>query len=111
MVEYTSLRDILPDNPRPPPIVAPANSSSWDEIPIKNPLVKQAALAYLHATPTPPHVSPNTCSCSCSCVDFVNGVLFKAIAHFFVSFCNIRRKDDSEDDGDHGGGDEEEILD
>uniref|UniRef100_A0A2P2QX33 Uncharacterized protein LOC105638508 n=1 Tax=Rhizophora mucronata TaxID=61149 RepID=A0A2P2QX33_RHIMU len=47
---YTSLKDLLP----PPSILSPsAHNSSWQEVPIKNPLVKHAALAYLQPMSTP----------------------------------------------------------
>ncbi|KAB1215306.1 hypothetical protein CJ030_MR4G018390 [Morella rubra] len=46
-VTYTSLKDLLPSS-SPASIMSPTHNSSWyDEIPIKNPLVKHAALAYL----------------------------------------------------------------
>uniref|UniRef100_A0A9I9EJR6 Uncharacterized protein n=1 Tax=Cucumis melo TaxID=3656 RepID=A0A9I9EJR6_CUCME len=48
---YTSLKDLLPDSPSPPPS---ATSPAFDELPIKNPLVKHAALAYLQPMLTPP---------------------------------------------------------
>lgn len=51
-IGYTSLRDLLPST-GPPTIMSPTNSS-WYEIPIKNPLVKHAALAYLQPMSTPP---------------------------------------------------------
>ncbi|XP_028797551.1 uncharacterized protein LOC114753036 [Neltuma alba] len=119
-VQYTSLRDIIPQHlpPPPPPIVSPAYNSSWNEIPIKNPLVKQAALAYLQATPTPTdvaskglfHVLNDRCFCGdrggSACFDWLNGVVLKAIAEFFVRLCELRRRDDSED-----ADDEEEIVD
>lgn len=47
-IEYTSLRDLLPST-------VPTSNSSWYEIPIKNPLVKHAALAYLQPMSTPPY--------------------------------------------------------
>ncbi|KFK37078.1 hypothetical protein AALP_AA4G209800 [Arabis alpina] len=62
MSRYTSLREIMSVNPPPPPpppppptpppassVKSPAmhRSRSGSEIPIRNPLVKQAALAYL----------------------------------------------------------------
>ncbi|KAG6571006.1 hypothetical protein SDJN02_27632, partial [Cucurbita argyrosperma subsp. argyrosperma] len=52
---YTSLKDLLPDTPSPPPSAAyPLQCPAWDELPIKNPLVKHAALAYLQPMLTPP---------------------------------------------------------
>jgi hypothetical protein len=51
-ITYTSLRDLLPSSP--PSVMSPTHNSSWyDEIPIKNPLVKHAALAYLQPMSTP----------------------------------------------------------
>ncbi|KAI9124301.1 hypothetical protein K1719_005601 [Acacia pycnantha] len=121
-VEYTSLRDIIPEHPWPPTIVPPVKSRSWNEIPIKNPLVKQAALAYLQATPTPPDIArkglfrqlKDLCFCpsrgdSACLFDYLNGVVFKAIALFFVRFCEIRGMDDSEEEDDDD--DEGEIVD
>uniref|UniRef100_A0A7N1A001 Uncharacterized protein n=1 Tax=Kalanchoe fedtschenkoi TaxID=63787 RepID=A0A7N1A001_KALFE len=51
---YTSLRDILPTTPSPPPGISPTHNSSWREIPIRNQLVKQAAWAYLQPMSAPP---------------------------------------------------------
>jgi hypothetical protein len=51
-ITYTSLRDLLPASS--PSLMSPTHNSSWyDEIPIKNPLVKHAALAYLQPMSTP----------------------------------------------------------
>ncbi|KAE8692627.1 Amino acid permease family protein [Hibiscus syriacus] len=49
---YTSLRDLLPRGSSSPVMCSlttstTADNSSWIEIPIKNPLLKHAALAYL----------------------------------------------------------------
>ncbi|KAL2254906.1 UNVERIFIED_CONTAM: hypothetical protein Sindi_0285300 [Sesamum indicum] len=43
-MSYTSLKDLLPASP---PSTASPTSSSWREIPIKDPLVQHAAWAYL----------------------------------------------------------------
>lgn len=111
-VQYTSPRDIIPEHLMTPPIVSPSNSSSWNEIPIKNPLVKQAALAYVQASPTP-HVAKkglfrmfkdkDFCTSRTECL---NGVISKAITEFFVRFYSIRAMDRSDDDDDEeeGGG-------
>ncbi|KAA8546133.1 hypothetical protein F0562_020973 [Nyssa sinensis] len=50
---YTSLRDLLPASP--PPIMSPTynRGDSWREIPIKDPLLKHAAWAYLQPMMTP----------------------------------------------------------
>lgn len=51
-ITYTSLRDLLPASSLS--AMSPTHNSSWyDEIPIKNPLVKHAALAYLQPMSTP----------------------------------------------------------
>lgn len=63
LTTYTSLRDLLP----PPP----QQKSSWYEIPITNPLVKHAAIAYLQPMLTPPDLRrgllerlKDACGCS-----------------------------------------------
>ncbi|CAK9315292.1 unnamed protein product [Citrullus colocynthis] len=59
---YTSLKDLLPDSPSPPPsaVAAPLHCPAWDELPIKNPLVKHAALAYLQPMLRPPVAGDRT---------------------------------------------------
>lgn len=44
---YTSLKDLLPESP--PSVVSPTSGrkDSWREIPMKDPLLQQAAWAYL----------------------------------------------------------------
>ncbi|GMH13516.1 hypothetical protein Nepgr_015357 [Nepenthes gracilis] len=56
---YTSLKDIIPPYPpSPPAAVTPpwSRKDSLEGIPIKNPLVKQAALAYLQPMSTPTEI-------------------------------------------------------
>ncbi|KAK6946473.1 hypothetical protein RJ641_014017 [Dillenia turbinata] len=49
-LSYTSLKDLLPASP---PVGTPSPpNGSWHEIPIKNPLVKHAAWAYLQPMST-----------------------------------------------------------
>ncbi|KAK6916759.1 hypothetical protein RJ641_019620 [Dillenia turbinata] len=52
-LSYTSLKDLLPASP-PMGIPSPpyTRHGSWHEIPIKNPLVKHAAWAYLQPMST-----------------------------------------------------------
>lgn len=120
-VKYTSLRDIMPEHPPPPAIMSPAKSSSWNEIPIKNPLVKQAALAYLQPMSTPPEVGnkglfgmlKEKCFCGgrgeLGCFQWLSGVVFKTIAEIFVRFCEGRGIDESEEDDEEE--DDEENVD
>ncbi|GAB4853121.1 hypothetical protein Ancab_017305 [Ancistrocladus abbreviatus] len=59
-VTYTSLKDITPSSPPSqqgvltPPASGGTRKNSWDDVAIKNPLVKQAAIAYLQPMSTPP---------------------------------------------------------
>uniref|UniRef100_A0A1J3GL91 Uncharacterized protein n=1 Tax=Noccaea caerulescens TaxID=107243 RepID=A0A1J3GL91_NOCCA len=97
MSKYTSLREILsvstPPRPPPPPPTPPPASPvkspgcrSDSEIPIRNPLVKQAALAYLQPMAGRP---PGTvveeglfakfkevcCGGQCGCLEWLHGVV------------------------------------
>ncbi|KAK9987661.1 hypothetical protein SO802_027900 [Lithocarpus litseifolius] len=88
-VTYTSLKDLLPSTSSassPPSAISPAmmmmiNSSWYDEIPIKNPLVKHAALAYLQPMSTPREVRrkgifgrlKDKCTCCCGCCGAADG--------------------------------------
>ncbi|KAI4297804.1 hypothetical protein L6164_037669 [Bauhinia variegata] len=100
-VRYTSLRDIMPDPPPHAMIVSPANNSSWYEIPIKNPLVKQAALAYLQPMLTPPEVGnkglfgklKEKCLCGreeLGCLCWLSDVVLKTMNGFFRRCCGGR---------------------
>lgn len=112
-VEYTSLRDILPDAPLSTAILSPVNNSSWYEVPIKNPLVKHAALAYLQPMSTPTEVGNKgffdklrgKCSCGggeVGCVEWLSGVVWKTIKKFCTGSREIREPVDenSEDEED-----------
>ncbi|CAA7050825.1 unnamed protein product [Microthlaspi erraticum] len=94
MSRYTSLREILsmsrpPPPPPTPPPASPVKSPgcrSGSEIPIRNPLVKQAALAYLQPMAGRP---PGTvveeglfgkfkevcCGGQCGCLEWLHGVV------------------------------------
>lgn len=112
-VKYTSLRDILPDPPLSTAITSPVNNSSWHEIPIKNPLLKQAALAYLQPMSTPPEMGKKglfdklkeKCSCGgreMGCLEWLSGVVWKTIKQLFIGFREIGGvvDENSEDDED-----------
>ncbi|KAJ4715942.1 DNA-directed RNA polymerase subunit alpha like [Melia azedarach] len=104
---YTSLKDLLP--PSPPAITSPTNNSSWYEIPIKNPLVKHAALAYLQPMSSPPEVGEKglfgklkeTCYCQCECFGWINDVVFRSVRDVFWE-----RREEGIDEGDE---DEEKV--
>ncbi|KAL3722743.1 hypothetical protein ACJRO7_035020 [Eucalyptus globulus] len=89
-VAYTSLRDLLPASPPHPSVASPTNNSSWYEIPIKNPLVKHAALAYLQPMSSPPEVGDkgllgrlkDSCGCFCWLGDFLSRVLQEVFGSF-----------------------------
>ncbi|KAJ1436332.1 hypothetical protein SESBI_04364 [Sesbania bispinosa] len=99
-VSYTSLRDIVPHDP---------NNASWNQIPIKNPLLKQAALAYLQPMSTPPEIGNKTFldhlkeNCFCGpqlfgCFRWLNAGFFNALLAAFVGFfCERRRIQENED--------------
>ncbi|GAV79257.1 hypothetical protein CFOL_v3_22722, partial [Cephalotus follicularis] len=100
-VTYTSLKDLLPASP--PSIMSPTHNSSWNEIPIKNPLVKQAALAYLQPMSTPPEVGDKGlfgrlrgwCFSECGCIGWLNDVVLRVVKDFFWE-----RREDIDDDYD-----------
>lgn len=83
---YTSLKELLPASS--PTITSPTMSihnSSWNEIPIKNPLVKQAALAYLQPMESLPPAGEKgffervkeNCSSECGCVLWMFDLILK----------------------------------
>lgn len=88
---YTSLKDLLPLSPSSAAaITSPTNNSSWHEIPIKNPLVKQAALAYLQPMSSPLEVGGNKgffgkfkdsvcCCCQCECFGWIHDVVLRSL--------------------------------
>lgn len=117
-VTYTSLKDLLPSSSSssssPPSAITPAmmkmiNSSWYDEIPLKDPLLKHAALAYLQPMSTPREVRrkgifgrlKDRCTC-CGCDDggcgggflgcfsWINDVVFAGVKDVF--FCERRRR-------------------
>ena len=98
-VSYTSLKDLLPISP--PGITSPTQNSSWHEIPIKNPLVKHAALAYLQPMSSPPEVGEKglfgrlkeRCCGECGCVLWLFDVVWRKIKEAFWE-----RSEELEDD-------------
>lgn len=97
---YTSLRDMIS-------LPQSSLNGSWNEnIPIKNPLLKQAALAYLQPMSTPPDhdfVNNKCFSCcggadSASCFQWLNcGTLFRSFVGF-VSGTRRRRNTNEDQD-------------
>ncbi|WCJ39926.1 hypothetical protein M5689_020873 [Euphorbia peplus] len=87
---YTSLKDILPTSP-PTSSSSTLHNSSWHEIPIKNHLVKQAALAYLQPACSLPEVGRRGCfgrlkdtfTEECGCLFWLNGVVVKSFRDIF----------------------------
>ncbi|XWS62616.1 hypothetical protein CRYUN_Cryun06bG0026400 [Craigia yunnanensis] len=100
-VSYTSLKDLLPMSP--PAITSPTHNSSWHEIPIKNPLVKHAALAYLQPMSSPPDVGEKglfgrlkeRCCVECGCVLWLFDVVWRKIKEAFWE-----RREELDDDED-----------
>ncbi|XP_022726286.1 uncharacterized protein LOC111282462 [Durio zibethinus] len=88
-VSYTSLKDLLPT--QTPAIASPTHNSSWHEIPIKNPLVKHAALAYLLPMSSPPEVGEKglfgrlkeRCCGECGCVLWLYDVVWRSVKEAF----------------------------
>ncbi|KAE8654348.1 Amino acid permease family protein [Hibiscus syriacus] len=87
---YTSLKDLLPRGSSSPVICSPTTSttgdnSSWHEIPIKNPLLKHAALAYLQPVGSPPPACEKgllgrlkeMCCRECGCFMWIFDVVFE----------------------------------
>lgn len=103
---YTSLRDILP--PFPAGIMSPPRLSSWTEIPIRNQLVKHAAMAYLHPMSTASEVGGKGvfgrfkdwfCG-GCGCLLWVNVVWRSLKLAFRERGDEIDYDDDEEDEED-----------
>lgn len=104
---YTSLKDILPQTPIQLSGISPTHNSSWHEIPIRNPLVKHAAWAYLQPMSTLPDSDDNRCcfftklnSLRCGeigCFEYFRNSILRL-------FLNRRDSDVDEDDGFCGGG-------
>ncbi|KAJ4965614.1 hypothetical protein NE237_017463 [Protea cynaroides] len=93
---YTSLKDLLP----PFPSGISSASPSWDEIPIKNRLVKKAATFYLQPMSSrEPHEpgffellrvacsfhcrTKSECVHGCGCLEFVNQMIGEVFQRFF----------------------------
>lgn len=117
-VTYTSLKDLLPASP--PTIMSPTQNSSWHEIPIKNPLVKHAALAYLQPMSTPPEVGDKgllrmlreKCLCGgengLGCFAWLGDVVLSGVRDVFGGVCrngceigDEEDEDDEEDDDEY----------
>ncbi|KAK2665637.1 hypothetical protein Ddye_004211 [Dipteronia dyeriana] len=106
---YTSLKDLLPpsSSPRAGMASPPALNSSWHEIPIRNQLVKQAALAYLQpmSSPLPDAGGKGVFGklvdgCSwwgrqCQCFSWINDIVVKRLREVF---CWEVDDDEEEDD-------------
>ncbi|KAM7475178.1 hypothetical protein LguiB_022421 [Lonicera macranthoides] len=100
---YTSLRDLLPANE------ISNRKDSWREIPIKDPLLQQAAWAYLRPAMTAARDSNARCCVErlrdglCGCFDgWFNGVVVAAIRMWIWE--DKSDDDDDDDDDDDGGG-------
>lgn len=99
---YTSLKDLLPASH--PSITSPTINSSWSEIPIKNPLVKHAALAYLQPMSTPPDVGDkglfgkltDSLCYQCECFSWIKDVIFRSIKEMFWDG-HIEEEDDDDE--------------
>ncbi|TYH85628.1 hypothetical protein ES332_D02G281000v1 [Gossypium tomentosum] len=120
-VSYISLKDLMPaasssSQSSPPQQAAAAvsspiksSNSSWNEIPIKNPLVKQAALAYLQPMSSQPPAGEkgllekikDKCCGECGCVSWIYDVAWRNIKEVFWGIredFNGDYYDDDEDD-------------
>ncbi|PRQ25025.1 hypothetical protein RchiOBHm_Chr6g0278991 [Rosa chinensis] len=107
-VTYTSLKDLLPAYP--PTIGSPTHNSSWHEIPIKNPLVKHAALAYLQPMSTRPEVGGkgiirtvrDKCGCTdgIGCLDWLRDVVWNSVREAFGEDGRREGNWDEDDDDD-----------
>lgn len=86
---YTSLKDLLPASP--PFIISPTKKSGCGEIPIKNPLVKHAALACLRPMSGPPKARGkgllgklrNLFCCQCECFSWINDIVSWSVKQAF----------------------------
>ncbi|KAK9690711.1 hypothetical protein RND81_09G148800 [Saponaria officinalis] len=101
-VTYTSLSDLITVRD----ITLPSRVGSEHNITIKDPLVKQAALAYLSPQSTPPDIVPRWLERRCSCVEIVSDVVFGRIKRAMCRVFGARRRFGCEEiDGllrDHG---------
>lgn len=99
-VSYTSLKDLLPVSPAAS-IASPTHNSSWQEIPIRNPLVKHAAMAYLQPMSTPAEVGGKGCFGrvrDCECLGWINDVVWRGLKEAFRECRDEIYDDDDEDD-------------
>lgn len=83
-VTYTSLKDLL--SVSPPAVSSPTHNCSSYEIPIKNPLVKQAALSYLQPMSSPPEVGDKGFfgkMREMCCIGWLNDVVFRCLREAF----------------------------
>lgn len=103
-VSYTSLKDLLPVSPAAS-IASPTHNSSWHEIPIRNPLVKHAAMAYLQPMSAPPEVGgkgifgkiTDWCCGECGCFAWINDVVWRGLKEAFWE-CRDEIYDDEDED-------------
>lgn len=101
---YTSLRDVLPA--AAPTVVSPSYSrrQSWEEIPIKNPLVQKGAWAYLQPmTVVPESGRRGTWAalknrCGVGCVPFLNAVVLAIVRGIFCVKDESKSEDENADD-------------
>ncbi|KAJ9704499.1 hypothetical protein PVL29_002861 [Vitis rotundifolia] len=109
-ITYTSLRDILPA--AAPAVVSPSYSrrQSWEEIPIKNPLVQKGAWAYLRPMKAVPESGrrgawaalKDKCGCGggVGCLGFLNDVVLALIRGAVGGFFGNRDESENIDDDD-----------
>ncbi|KAF8406661.1 hypothetical protein HHK36_008751 [Tetracentron sinense] len=117
-LSYTSLRDLLPSSSAGISSPTFPRNQSWEEIPIKNPLVKHAAWAYLQPMLTSPETDDRGCfpwlnvKCSGECVtntvngcfEFITSMLYRRSDEGFGDY--LERKSERRIDGnDNGNGD------
>ncbi|GMN38224.1 hypothetical protein TIFTF001_007456 [Ficus carica] len=125
-VEYTSLKDILPSasaSASPAAVaMSPTPSSSWHEIPIRNPLVKHAAMAYLQPMSTPTTsfgdkgglLGKLKAMCFChggeyGCVGWLYDVVWRTVKEVFGELVLDRRRDSEEEDEDEEDEDDDKV--
>ncbi|PON45052.1 hypothetical protein PanWU01x14_261950 [Parasponia andersonii] len=107
-VGYTSLRDLMPSSSSSPAAMSPTPSSSWYEVPIKNPLVKHAAMAYLQPMSSPPEIGDKgllarlkekcLCGGAWGCFGWLNDVVLGAVREFWRRRRRVRNGDEDDDD-------------
>ncbi|XVE67200.1 hypothetical protein DITRI_Ditri08aG0141100 [Diplodiscus trichospermus] len=113
-VSYTSLKELLPTTP--PAITSLSHSSSWDDILIKNKLVKHAAFAYLQPMSTMsslPEVCKKgllgrlkeRCCFECGCISWIYDVVWMNVKEAFGE-----TTEEVDDDGDDDDDEETEMA-